>query len=171
MAEGERGRRTWTVRSPLLVLLMLLLGTLLVWGLRRHRAQDQDVALERELAELWGRDGRSGTVEPPVESPAVPGSAGEVAAETVPEPEPEQATEPDDLQRIDGIGPVLERTLHGLGITTFRQIASLTPDQARRVGAEFGQFRDRIEREGWVEQARALHEAKYGEPVDPAGPG
>ncbi|MPZ88685.1 MAG: hypothetical protein GEU81_11555 [Nitriliruptorales bacterium] len=74
---------------------------------------------------------------------------------------------PDDLGQIDGVGPVLERTLRRLGITTFRQIASLTPEEARRVGAEFGQFGDRIEREHWVEQARRLYEAKYGRPVEP----
>ena len=36
------------------------------------------------------------------------------------------AGEPDDLKLIVGVGPVLERMLHHLGITTFRQIARWT---------------------------------------------
>ncbi len=70
---------------------------------------------------------------------------------------------PDDLKRISGVGPVLERKLHGLGIRTFRQVATLTPDDVQRVGAELREFGDRAERDDWVRQARDLHQSKYGE--------
>jgi len=63
---------------------------------------------------------------------------------------------PDDLKRIKGIGPGIEALLHGIGITTFRQIAELSPEERRRVGALLGLFEDRIERDGWVAQAQDL---------------
>ena len=45
--------------------------------------------------------------------------------------------------------------LNNLGITTFRNIAEFTDADIERVNAELD-FRGRIEREKWVEQARAL---------------
>ncbi|MEP3629916.1 MAG: 30S ribosomal protein S2, partial [Hyphomicrobiales bacterium] len=36
--------------------------------------------------------------------------------------------EPDDLKQISGVGPVLEKKLHDLGITKFAQVAAFTAD-------------------------------------------
>jgi F-type H+-transporting ATPase subunit gamma len=63
---------------------------------------------------------------------------------------------------IDGIGPVIERKLHDMGIHTFKQIAQWTPDDVARVGEQLN-FKGRIEREDWIGQAKAAHLAKYGE--------
>ncbi len=63
---------------------------------------------------------------------------------------------------IDGIGPVIERKLHELGITTFKQIAQWTAEDIARVGEQLN-FKGRIEREDWIGQAKAAHLAKYGE--------
>ncbi len=62
----------------------------------------------------------------------------------------------DDLTLIKGIGPYIETTLHDLGITTFSQIASWTAVDVAEVGEALVIFRGRIEREGWIQQARAL---------------
>lgn len=59
----------------------------------------------------------------------------------------------DDLQRIKGVGPFLERKLHEFGIFTFRQIATLTPPVIDKLGDTFGAFKNRIIRERWVQQA------------------
>ena len=67
----------------------------------------------------------------------------------------------DDLEDIDGIGPVINRKLHELGITTFAQIAAWTPEDAERIGRDLD-FPGRIEREQWIDQARAKHHDKYG---------
>lgn len=67
-----------------------------------------------------------------------------------------RAQAPDDLRRIRGIGPVIESLLHGMGITTFRQIAALSPEELRRVGDMLGVFRGRIQRDRWTEQAAEL---------------
>jgi len=73
------------------------------------------------------------------------------------------AAEPDDLKLIVGIGPVLERMLHNLGVGTFRQIARWTERDVADFDAKLPEFPGRIARDQWVTQARALHESKYGE--------
>jgi predicted flap endonuclease-1-like 5' DNA nuclease len=73
------------------------------------------------------------------------------------------AAEPDDLKLIVGVGPVLERMLRNLGVTTFRQIARWTPREVAEFDAKLPEFPGRIVRDQWVTQARALHESKYGE--------
>ena len=70
--------------------------------------------------------------------------------------------EPDDLKLIVGIGPVLERMLHSLGVMTFRQIARWTDREVTEFDAKLPEFPGRIVRDQWVTQARALHQSKYG---------
>ena len=69
---------------------------------------------------------------------------------------------PDDLKLIVGVGPVLERMLYQLGITTYRQIARWTERDIDEYDAKLHEFPGRIRRDGWVTQARALHQSKYG---------
>lgn len=69
---------------------------------------------------------------------------------------------PDDLKLIVGVGPVLERMLYQLGITTYRQIARWTERDIDEFDARLHEFPGRIRRDGWVTQARALHQSKYG---------
>jgi len=70
---------------------------------------------------------------------------------------------PDDLKLIVGVGPMLERMLQQLGITTFRQIARWSERDIDDFDAKLAEFPGRIRRDGWVVQARALHQSKYGE--------
>jgi len=73
-------------------------------------------------------------------------------------------TEPDDLKRIRGIGPVLQNLLNGMNIFTFRQIADFTDDDVTLVSAALGRsFPDRITRDDWMGGALDLHREKYGE--------
>jgi len=69
--------------------------------------------------------------------------------------------EPDDLEVILGVGPVINGRLREMGVTTFAQIAAWTPADAERIGGELD-FPGRIERENWIEQARDLQTKKYG---------
>lgn len=71
---------------------------------------------------------------------------------------------PDDLKLIVGVGPVLERLLHQLGITRYRQIALWSERDIDAFDARLAEFPGRIRRDGWVTQARALHQSTYGEP-------
>jgi predicted flap endonuclease-1-like 5' DNA nuclease len=72
---------------------------------------------------------------------------------------------PDDLKLIVGVGPVLERMLHQLGVTTYRDIARWSERDIDEFDARLAEFPGRIRRDGWVTQARALHQSKYGEPT------
>lgn len=65
--------------------------------------------------------------------------------------------EPDALQRIHGVGPVLEKMLHRIGVYTFRQIAAWDAADIAWAAAKLDAFPDRIERDQWVAQAARLH--------------
>jgi predicted flap endonuclease-1-like 5' DNA nuclease len=93
------------------------------------------------------------------ERAALEKSVAPAIGSAAPAPEPMLFTPPpeapDDLERIRGIGPVLRQRLNGLGITTFAQIAAFTEADLARLD-EVLDFKGRIAREGWVEQAKAL---------------
>ena len=71
---------------------------------------------------------------------------------------------PDDLKLIVGVGPVLERMLQQLGVTTYRQIARWSEHDIDEFDAKLPEFPGRIRRDAWVTQARALHASKFGAP-------
>lgn len=96
-----------------------------------------------------------------VETPAV----AEIAA-TPEAPAAEEAVTPlfdtpegaaDDLKKISGVGPVLEKKLNALGITQYAQVSGFSADDIERVDAVLN-FKGRIERENWIEQAKTLAE-------------
>lgn len=61
----------------------------------------------------------------------------------------------DDLTALKGIAKVLEQRLHEFGIYTYAQIAAWNEEHIKEFSARLA-FKDRIHREGWVEQARQL---------------
>jgi large subunit ribosomal protein L21 len=66
-----------------------------------------------------------------------------------------KAADADDLKKLSGVGPALEKKLNEAGVTTFAQIAGWGDAEI----AEFDEklsFKGRIEREGWVDQAKAI---------------
>ncbi len=68
----------------------------------------------------------------------------------------EADTPRDDLKRIKGIGPAIEKTLNALGYCSYRQIANLTADDISRIAGRLRGFSGRIQRENWTGQAREL---------------
>ena len=63
--------------------------------------------------------------------------------------------EPDDLKKIKGVGPVLERLLNSVGVTKWSQVAALKPDEIAALEDELS-FKGRIQRDNWLEQAEVL---------------
>lgn len=59
---------------------------------------------------------------------------------------------PDNLKKISGVGPVLEKKLHEAGIYFFWQVAALTPAQIEDLENDMS-FPGRITRDEWVKQA------------------
>ncbi|WP_027243611.1 NADH-quinone oxidoreductase subunit E [Leisingera daeponensis] len=91
---------------------------------------------------------------------AEPSSPEGAAAKATEESEPELLKEArgglaDDLKMLKGVGPKLEAKLNELGFYHFDQIADWTEEEIAWVDSRL-QFRGRIARDGWVEQAKRL---------------
>lgn len=141
----------------------------------RERLQIRVAALEGELE---ARDTAGVPAEPASPAPAVaPAADGAAAAEPSREEGLARIAEiaartsgggpavDDDLKKVHGIGPKLEKTLKGLGITSYRQIANFQSDDIAYVTAALDAFKGRIERDDWMSSAAEEHTKKYNEPV------
>ena len=61
----------------------------------------------------------------------------------------------DNLKKLTGIGPALEKKLNSAGITTYAQIAALTDAQIADLEEQLS-LAGRFAKDGWVEQAKEL---------------
>jgi predicted flap endonuclease-1-like 5' DNA nuclease len=102
-------------------------------------------------------------------SPAALAASEPAPAPAVSTPSPIAGEGADDLTRMKGVGPKLAQRLNGLGVTRFDQLAGLSPEGAEALDAQLPDFRGRIHRDRWVEQARYLaqgdtagYEAQFG---------
>ncbi len=62
----------------------------------------------------------------------------------------------DDLKRISGVGPKLERLLNKNGVFYFWQVASWSRNDIVVIDERLDAFKGRISRDNWVSQARRL---------------
>jgi small subunit ribosomal protein S2 len=62
---------------------------------------------------------------------------------------------PDDLAKLQGIGPQIIKKLNDAGIFHYWQVASMKPADVEKVDHDL-KLGGRIDRDGWVEQARGL---------------
>jgi small subunit ribosomal protein S2 len=82
------------------------------------------------------------------------------------EPEPVEQFElltaprgaPDDLTKLNGVGPQLEKKLNDAGIYHYWQLAAMKPEDVQKIDADL-KLHGRIERDGWIAQARAAIDA------------
>jgi predicted flap endonuclease-1-like 5' DNA nuclease len=109
-----------------LILLGLPLVMLLWWWLRRRAEEEPAAAVRIELK-----------------------APSRVAEEPAPAPQPAPPT-PDDLKRVEGIGPKISGLLQAAGITTFAQLAATDVGQLKRILKEAG---TRANPGTWSEQA------------------
>ncbi|WP_407522051.1 30S ribosomal protein S2 [Methylobacterium oryzisoli] len=65
---------------------------------------------------------------------------------------------PDDLTKLTGVGPQLVQKLNDAGIYHYWQVAAMTPEDVAKVDADL-KLNGRIDRDGWINQARAFVEA------------
>lgn len=97
------------------------------------------------------------------ETLATPATEGQAGAASEAKSEPSEApanAKPDNLQEIKGIGAVLEKKLNAIGIERFEQIASWSESDIAKIDETLN-FRGRIQRERWVEQARELAQRSH----------
>ena len=95
--------------------------------------------------------------------------AGQILNANVHQELPGASGPPDDLLKLKGVGPRLAGILNERGITSFDQIAKLSPGQIESLDASLGAFRGRFERDRIQEQADYLargdidgYEVKFG---------
>ena len=74
-------------------------------------------------------------------------------------PRMKKPAKPDDLKLISGVGPKLEGVLNGLGIYKFSQIAKWKKAERDWVDGYLN-FKGRIDRDNWVNQAKKLAKSK-----------
>ena len=86
---------------------------------------------------------------------AAPKAAKKAAPEKAEKPEAAPAAGADDLKKLSGVGPALEKKLIEGGVTSFAQIAAWTDEDVAAMDEKLS-FKGRIEREGWIEQAKEL---------------
>jgi len=166
-----------TVLNLVLIALFAIAAVLVIWWgakLRRRRHEAEELLDER--GEIVRVDEHEPPSPPPPspppaeEAPLAPTAAEEpipaaapldatpatIAADAAaPAPAPTPPAE-DDLTQMKGIGPRLAERLGGLGITRFAQLAALSPAEAEALDAQLGDFRGRMARDRWIEQAKFL---------------
>ena len=126
-------------------------------------------------------------IQPAPPPPPAPAPQPEVVPAPEPQPEIVPSVEPipapapptakpegdvlvaDDLSRIKGLGPKLQKLLPALGLSTFAQIAALTEADLAELDTKLGAFAGRPAKDNWVEQAKYLaagdtagFEARFG---------
>lgn len=116
--------------------------------------------LEAELADCRAS---SAAAAAPVAAAAVAATTPEPAAEPAPAEgrRPEALAGPrggqaDDLKRIKGIGPKLEKLCNTLGFYHFDQVAAWADDEVAWVDQNLEGFKGRVTRDEWVAQAKVL---------------
>jgi NADH-quinone oxidoreductase subunit E len=157
------------------IILAFVLGLIVGWWLRgrflgEQQSEQEAVPITKVAAASVAAKPAPAAVEPApavVEpAPAAPQAVVESAAkvtDVVEAPAVDEQWKPlvasgenkDDLKRIKGIGPVIEKSLNGLGIFTFQQISDFSPDNVKWVDSHIN-FPGRINREEWVSQATEL---------------
>jgi predicted flap endonuclease-1-like 5' DNA nuclease len=108
-----------------LVLMFALLGVWLYWLRKRGKVTEPVPASQRRTPRIVLKI----ETTPADESPAQPVAD----AVEIPEPEKPEPTSPDDLKRIEGIGPKIASLLQDAGITTFAQLAAADVERLREI--------------------------------------
>jgi large subunit ribosomal protein L21 len=121
-------------------------------GSQRTKGHRQSLTLVR-ITEILEKGGEKSGVQAAIGS-------GSVVSPKADKPEAKPASKAaskgtDDLKLLSGVGPTLEKKLHAAGVTSFAQIAAWTTEDVAAFDEKLN-FKGRIEREGWIEQARTL---------------
>ena len=74
-----------------------------------------------------------------------------------------EVVQPDDLTKVEGIGPKISSLLQEAGIQTFAQLASSEADKLRQILAEAGARYKLADPTTWPEQAKLAAEGKWAE--------
>ncbi len=108
------------------------------------------------------QDEAQATAPEPASTPASPPAS-------TPETAGKSAAPADDLRKIKGLGPKMQKLLVSLEVTRYAQIAAWSEADLDDLDTKLGAFAGRPRRDKWVEQARLLatgdtgaYEAEFG---------
>ncbi len=157
---GAIGQLWLFIVAPIIgaVLAGLLFNSGALSGSADEAAEDDDCAACRaELAAVKAeRDRLAADLSARQSAPAVtaPASSGTAA-------KPQGLAAPrggmaDDLKRINGVGPAMEKLLNSLGYYHFDQVAAWTPAEVAWVDDNLEGFKGRATRDKWSPQAKVL---------------
>jgi predicted flap endonuclease-1-like 5' DNA nuclease len=129
----------------------------MVFGRRKARQRER----ARRRAERQGKRARTdGVIQPAVpnvaeRAPAASATAAPAVTAAVPLSHEGEPTSP-AFASIKGIGPALEQRLRASGVTSVAQVAAWSDEDIERLAPGLKVTPERIRRESWVEQARAV---------------
>jgi predicted flap endonuclease-1-like 5' DNA nuclease len=148
---------TLLIIGAALVLLVLVLVLLARTGRKPAEvAGDDGIAMVTPATELSPIRTDEPLPEPGLPTTTTGLATAELAPAPAPEPVPVPAGPADPLTRLKGLGPKAAAALNTLGVTRYEQIAAWSEGDIARVDAQMGNFKGRIVRDRWVEQARLL---------------
>jgi len=154
--QDDGGGMPWWVWLIIIIVLLIIFLVALV------QTQEPGPPLPELKAELELPVEKEPVVEEPVEKTVEEPTAGEVEVETVVE-KPELVVEvpPDDLRRIEGIGPKISSVLQEAGVRTFTNLAEADVDGLDKILDEAG---IRIANPStWPDQAKLAAAGKWDE--------
>ena len=155
----------WILTSPFGIpwwffLLALIALVVLIWWVVRQRREEEARRAARVQAVARGRIAEAAARAPtqpvppsrPQAAPTTPPPQPTPSPAAAPQPAPAPAA-PDNLRRIEGIGPKIAGILQAAGIKTFAQLAETSPERLREILQEAG-FRAPADPTTWPEQAK-----------------
>lgn len=121
--------------------------------------ESENKALKTEVAQL------KSTVPPPSSSVPAPPEWTPQTAKTLLQQATVLTTQTkDDLTKIEGIGPFLEKKLNEIGVYNYEQISQWDAAAINQITQQIAYFPGRIERDDWVGQAIKLMGLKRDNP-------
>ncbi len=152
-----------------LVVILALIALIIVLLLRNSQEpEDEKSPFEPDERPDVAPPAEPAAFATPAEPVSEPVSAPEPIAtrtETVPlAVEPETPLTPDNLKKIEGIGPKISGVLNAAGISTFAQLAETTTDRVREIlEAEDPRLTRLADPTTWAEQAKLAAAGKWDE--------
>ena len=116
-------------------------------------SEEAEAKADRDRGPSKAEMEREKVARPEEGAPAPPKAEDRPAALDAP-----RAGAADDLKRIKGVGPKLEKLLHSLGIFHFDQIAAWTETELAWIDENLEGFKGRASRDEWVAQAKVFAE-------------
>jgi large subunit ribosomal protein L17 len=142
--------------SPWLILLIIVVIVFIVWWALMRNAK-----MYKPDFEVHGHEEEQPAHQEPTLEAAMEEMPAASEAQRATEAVIAAAVQPDDLTKIEGIGPKVNQVLQTAGIQTFAQLAEASPESLKTILAAEGL--QLMDPGTWPEQARLVSEGKLEE--------